>query len=187
MHNGVLVQRGSYYGETATVLLELNRGVHEPQEERIFQEVLPYIPAGGSILELGAYWGFHSIWFACLPFGQSAAERHPPPQQSREPSDPLARAALRTRPTAFRRTTDILSAPTGSSGKGRAHAVPPERRSAPSAWRSAAPFTSGSAPTRLSRMTAPGPPSPSWCPRGRSSAAHRAPTRASPPLPAIRP
>jgi hypothetical protein len=64
MHNGLRILRGSYYGETMGLLMELNRGVHEPQEELVFREVLKFIPAGGSILELGAYWGFYSMWFA---------------------------------------------------------------------------------------------------------------------------
>ena len=37
MHNGLLIGRGSYYGETMSVLLELNGAVHEPQEECVFQ------------------------------------------------------------------------------------------------------------------------------------------------------
>lgn len=64
MHNGLLIHRGSYYGETVSVLLELNGGVHEPQEESIFQEVLKFIPPGATMMELGAYWGFYSMWFA---------------------------------------------------------------------------------------------------------------------------
>jgi hypothetical protein len=37
--------------------------VHEPQEERVFAEVLPRLPAGAVMLELGAYWAFYSLWF----------------------------------------------------------------------------------------------------------------------------
>jgi hypothetical protein len=64
MHNGLLIYRGSYCGETLSVLLELNAGLHEPQEERVFQEVLKFVRPGGTILELGAYWGFYSMWFS---------------------------------------------------------------------------------------------------------------------------
>jgi hypothetical protein len=63
MHNGIKVLVGSYYGEGPIELLRQNRGVHEPQEEYIFQEVLKYIPERGVILELGAYWAFYSMWF----------------------------------------------------------------------------------------------------------------------------
>lgn len=61
MHNGLLVKpmcRGYMK------LLEANAGCHEPQEEYVFQEVLKHIPSGGCIVELGAYWGFYSMWFA---------------------------------------------------------------------------------------------------------------------------
>jgi hypothetical protein len=44
-------------------LLTGNRGVHEPQEEYLFREVLNQLPAGSTMLELGAYWGFYSMWF----------------------------------------------------------------------------------------------------------------------------
>jgi hypothetical protein len=63
MHNGIRVGVGSYYGSTVTKMLELNRGVHEPQEERAFQEVLKHVRPDGVMMELGAYWGFYSMWF----------------------------------------------------------------------------------------------------------------------------
>ena len=44
-------------------ILQLNKGVHEPAEERMFAEVLKYIPDGGTIIELGSYWAFYSMWF----------------------------------------------------------------------------------------------------------------------------
>jgi hypothetical protein len=63
MHNGLRIARGSYYGYPITRMLRLNRGVHEPQEERAFAEVLKQIPSGATMLELGAYWSFYSMWF----------------------------------------------------------------------------------------------------------------------------
>jgi hypothetical protein len=63
MHNGLLIAPGSYYGLTMLLLLNKNRGVHEPQEERVFGEMLPYLRANAVMLELGAYWGFYSMWF----------------------------------------------------------------------------------------------------------------------------
>lgn len=62
MHNGVKVLSFSYYGEGMRLLIEAARGVHEPQEEYVFQEVLKFVPPGSTMLELGAYWGFYSIW-----------------------------------------------------------------------------------------------------------------------------
>jgi len=44
--------------------LTANRGVHEPQEEVVFREVLKDVPEGGTMIELGAYWAFYSMWFA---------------------------------------------------------------------------------------------------------------------------
>ena len=43
-----------------------NRGVHEPQEELAFQEVLACLPTDAVMIELGAYWGFYSLWFASV-------------------------------------------------------------------------------------------------------------------------
>jgi hypothetical protein len=63
MHNGLRIKLGSYYGEAFRLLLEKNRGVHEPQEERVFNEVLKYLPASATMIELGSYWAFYSMWF----------------------------------------------------------------------------------------------------------------------------
>lgn len=63
MHNGQEVIAGGYCGLDMLRMLELNRGVHEPQEERVFQDVLPYIPEGATMIELGSYWAFYSMWF----------------------------------------------------------------------------------------------------------------------------
>ena len=63
MHNGLKILVGSYYGKGLSDLLGKNRGVHEPQEERVFQEVLKQIPPGSVMIELGAYWAFYSMWF----------------------------------------------------------------------------------------------------------------------------
>jgi FkbM family methyltransferase len=63
MHNGLRIKKDSYYGKGITKLLRENRGVHEPQEERVFQEVLKNMPNNAFMLELGSYWGFYSMWF----------------------------------------------------------------------------------------------------------------------------
>lgn len=63
MHNGIKIKLGSYYGyEIAKLLLE-NKGVHEPQEEYVFELVLEGLNSNATMIELGAYWGFYSIWF----------------------------------------------------------------------------------------------------------------------------
>src|SRR5260221_1037589 len=63
MHNGIKVHVGSYYGDGNTLLLYRNKGVHEPQEERAFNQIINYIPDDGVMLELGAFWGFYSMTF----------------------------------------------------------------------------------------------------------------------------
>ena len=64
LHNGIRVGGLGYCGAGILNLLVENRGVHEPQEERAFGDVLKHIARGGTMLELGAYWGFYSLWFA---------------------------------------------------------------------------------------------------------------------------
>jgi hypothetical protein len=64
LHNGNRVPvegPGSYYGNFSYVLI-FNRGVHEPLEEYVFQELLKVLPESPTMLELGAYWGHYSMW-----------------------------------------------------------------------------------------------------------------------------
>ena len=67
LHNGNVVKfkGGSYYGKFSEILV-INRGVHEPLEEYIFQQVLDFIKNSSMapiiMLELGAYWGHYSMW-----------------------------------------------------------------------------------------------------------------------------
>jgi hypothetical protein len=63
MHNGIMVHPLSYYNKYVLKMLIDNKGVHEPQEEKAFQEVLKYIPENGLMIELGSYWSFYSLWF----------------------------------------------------------------------------------------------------------------------------
>ena len=62
-HTGLKIVAESYYGQGNADLMKANNGVHEPQEEYAFQEVLKFLPASSIILELGAYWGYYSLWF----------------------------------------------------------------------------------------------------------------------------
>ena len=62
MHNGQRILCGSYYGKPIARMLKENKGVHEPQEEYIFQEIIAQLPEKPVMLELGAYWGFYSLW-----------------------------------------------------------------------------------------------------------------------------
>ncbi len=64
LHNGNLVPSNgplAYYGDFSQILI-INRGVHEPLEEFVFQELLKLIPSTPTMLELGAYWAHYSMW-----------------------------------------------------------------------------------------------------------------------------
>jgi hypothetical protein len=68
LHNGNIVKtkgKNSYYGSFSKILI-LNRGVHEPLEEFVFQQVIEFLKKYNtehlSMLELGVYWGHYSMW-----------------------------------------------------------------------------------------------------------------------------
>ncbi len=64
MHNGIQVSALGYCGAGMMNLLIENRGVHEPQEERVFAEIVKRLPPESTMIEVGAYWSFYSLWFA---------------------------------------------------------------------------------------------------------------------------
>jgi hypothetical protein len=64
LHNGLMVPilgPYAYYGQFSSILV-INRGVHEPLEEFVFQEVIKRLATAPLMLELGAYWGHYSMW-----------------------------------------------------------------------------------------------------------------------------
>ncbi len=64
LHNGNRVAVSgpkSYYGRFSDILV-INRGVHEPTEEFVFQQLLKALRSEPVMLELGAYWGHYSLW-----------------------------------------------------------------------------------------------------------------------------
>jgi FkbM family methyltransferase len=63
MHNGVKVLHGGYHGLWMAEIIRRLNGHHEPQEELVFHEVLKHISKGASMLELGGFWSFYSLWF----------------------------------------------------------------------------------------------------------------------------
>lgn len=63
MHNGIKINPLSYCSYPMLKMLIKNKGVHEPQEERVFLEVLKTLPPKSVMLELGSYWAFYSMWF----------------------------------------------------------------------------------------------------------------------------
>jgi FkbM family methyltransferase len=46
-----------------TGIIERLRGHHEPQEEVIFHEVLKHLSPTATMLELGGFWSYYSLWF----------------------------------------------------------------------------------------------------------------------------
>jgi hypothetical protein len=64
LHNGNRVPiSGPYaYYDNFSYILVINRGVHEPLEEYVFQNLLNVLSEKPSMLELGAYWGHYSMW-----------------------------------------------------------------------------------------------------------------------------
>lgn len=64
MHNGVRVVEHGYCGPWMTELIKLLRGHHEPQEELVFSELVRHLGPGATMVELGSYWAYYSLWFA---------------------------------------------------------------------------------------------------------------------------
>jgi len=63
MFNGLRMRAGSYYGDWVTELIKGLKGFHEPQEERVFHAILEGLDSPEAMIELGAYWGWYSLWF----------------------------------------------------------------------------------------------------------------------------
>ena len=63
MHNGVMIYENSYHGIWMSDIIKKLRGHHEPQEEKLFYEVLKYIESGSTMVECGSSWGYYSLWF----------------------------------------------------------------------------------------------------------------------------
>jgi hypothetical protein len=71
-HNGVVLGQFSYTNKFGRDIFASNRGVHEPAEERLFAEILARLPANSTMVELGAYWSYYSIWFVRAIEGATA-------------------------------------------------------------------------------------------------------------------
>lgn len=63
MHNGLKVIADGYCGEWMTRLIARCHGHHEPQEERVFHEIVTRLPDDAAMLELGGWWSFYTLWF----------------------------------------------------------------------------------------------------------------------------
>jgi FkbM family methyltransferase len=72
MHNGLKIRTDSHYGAYNREVIKLLRGHHEPQEEYAFDQVVRAIDRRSTILELGSFWSYYSLWFLSV-VPQSAA------------------------------------------------------------------------------------------------------------------
>ncbi len=85
MHNGVLVEEGCYFGPWMTEIIRCLRGHHEPQEEVAFAAVVRRVRATvapeavPTIVELGAFWAYYSLWFLDELPGARAVALEPDP------------------------------------------------------------------------------------------------------------
>jgi FkbM family methyltransferase len=77
MHNGLLIEEGGYFGRWMTEIIRSARGVHEPQEEVVFDRVIrELVKTGGTptMIEFGSNWTYYGMWFAkSLPEGRVVA------------------------------------------------------------------------------------------------------------------
>ncbi len=72
MHNGLRVEHGVYHGDYMAGIISALRGHHEPQEELAFWEVLKCLAGAPTMVELGAFWAYYSLWFrTSFPHGHS--------------------------------------------------------------------------------------------------------------------
>ena len=64
MHNGIRVFTDSHYGDFNTEIIKDLKGHHEPQEEKVFYEILKLVPPNSTMIELGSFWAYYSMWFS---------------------------------------------------------------------------------------------------------------------------
>lgn len=66
MHNGILIEEGCYYGPWMTEVIRGLGGHHEPQEETVFHAVMERLAEtepDATMIELGSFWAYYSMWF----------------------------------------------------------------------------------------------------------------------------
>lgn len=84
MHNGVLVEADGYFGAWMTELIGRLHGHHEPQEELVFHRIVERLareePQAPTIVELGAFWSYYSLWFVRALHGAQAIAVEPDPE-----------------------------------------------------------------------------------------------------------
>lgn len=63
MHNGLKIFQGCYHGDWMSEIISRCNGHHEPQEEKAFYEVLKIIGDDSTMIEVGSFWAYYSMWF----------------------------------------------------------------------------------------------------------------------------
>jgi len=79
MHNGIKVLAGGYYGAWMQDLIACCKGVHEPQEEVAFAEIMKHLSDSATMIELGGFWSYYSVWFLSEAAGRRAVVVEPDP------------------------------------------------------------------------------------------------------------
>jgi FkbM family methyltransferase len=79
MHNGIRVLAGGYNGAWMQDLITRCKGVHEPQEEVAFAEILKHLADDTTMIELGGFWSYYSIWFLTQGLDRRAIVVEPDP------------------------------------------------------------------------------------------------------------
>jgi len=93
LHNGNRVPVNgprAYFGAFSQILV-INRGVHEPLEEFVFQTLLRVLPETPTMLELGAYWAHYSMWLKRARPAANAIMVEPLPEHLRAGTENFAR------------------------------------------------------------------------------------------------
>ncbi len=112
MFNGIEVLYGGYYGEWMAEIIRRLQGHHEPQEELLFYHVLKRLGPGSTMLELGCFWGYYSIWFGRQLPGSRCIMCEPDPEH-------LAIARKNARHNGIEAT--FIQAPAGRTGRCAIH------------------------------------------------------------------
>lgn len=79
LHNGLIVEADGYVGKWMTDIITALKGHHEPQEEKAFYEVVKRLDKGATMLELGSYWSYYSLWFKKSIEGSTSICSEPDP------------------------------------------------------------------------------------------------------------
>ena len=97
MHNGLRMLADGYCGGWMTELIRRCQGHHEPQEERVFHEVLARMPANATMIELGAWWSFYTLCFLQDHPARQAVALEPDPERRALGEQNAARNAMAPR------------------------------------------------------------------------------------------